>query len=101
MTLRAMLLFSFVALSGCATAPPVSSGISLDPSSRPACEQHCSVLGMQLTAVVIYSSRVGCVCEVKPAQAGASTLSGAGVAAAGEVINEEAAAQTPTQTSQH
>ena len=102
MTLRAMLLFSFVALAGCATTPPVSSGVSRDPGSRPACEQHCGALGMHLTAVVIYSSRVGCVCEVEPAQAGASTLSGAAAAAAGEVVNEEAAAaQPPAQSSHH
>ena len=102
MTLRALCLLPLVAVSACVTAPPVSSAISLDPQSRPACERHCSALEMQMTAVVIYSNRVGCVCEVKGAQSGSSTLSAAGVAAAGEVVDEEEEAQRHTQQhSQH
>ena len=97
MTLRAMSLLPLFALSACVTSPPVSSSIALDPASRPACERHCGALGMQMTAVVIYSSRVGCVCEVKGAPSASSTLSAAGVAAAGEVVNEEEAAAHSSQ----
>ena len=95
-----MLLLPFLALSACVTSPPVSSSIALDPASRPTCERHCSALGMQMTAVVIYSNRVGCVCEVKAAQSAGATLSAAGVAAAGEVIDEESATQQQSQASQ-
>ena len=88
-------LLVVLALGGCVTSPPVSSSIHLDPAARPQCEQHCSQLGMRMSAVVIYSNRVGCVCEPQvPASAPASptseaTRAGAAVAAAGEVVNDE------------
>ena len=92
MNLR-LLLLPLLALAGCVTTPAVSSNIRVDPAARPQCEQHCSTLGMKMTAVVIYSNRTGCVCEPAEAPAVSSTMAGAAVAAAGEVVNEEEEAQ--------
>ena len=40
-------------LSACSTVPAVSSGIKLDPDTRPACAANCEAMGLRLAAVVL------------------------------------------------
>ncbi|MBF5045180.1 MULTISPECIES: hypothetical protein [Myxococcaceae] len=107
MPLRAPLALGLLFLGGCVTSPPVSSSMHLDTSVRAQCEQHCSQLGLRMTAVVIYANRLGCVCEPQaPAGAPApatsqSTRAGAAVATAAEAVSDEeedAAAASAAQT---
>ena len=97
MNLRVLRFVPLLAVAGCVTTPPVSSSVQVDPAARPQCEQHCSVLGMKMTAVVIYSNRTGCVCEPLD---GPGARAGAAVAAAGEVVNEEEASAQQQSTQQ-
>lgn len=84
-------------LSGCATAPAVSSGYQLDPATRPACAANCEKMGLTLAAVVLVRNSAGCVCAVpdpKPGiglsgQAAAGTVAVAG----GVLIADEDAQQ--------
>jgi hypothetical protein len=87
--MRALSSLGLLLLAGCVTSPPVSSNIRLDPAARPQCEQHCHSLGLQMTAIVLYSNRAGCVCELPQAKTSAASSGGAAAAAAGVLVNEE------------
>jgi hypothetical protein len=87
--MRALPSLGLLLLAGCVTSPPVSSNIRLDPAARPQCEHHCQALGLQMTAIVLYSNRAGCVCELRQAKASGASSGGATVAAAGVLVNEE------------
>ena len=78
---RAIVVASLL-LSGCATAPAVSSGYQLDPATRPACAANCEKMGLKLAAVVLVRNSGGCVCAVPEAKPGVGL---SGQAAAGTI----------------
>jgi hypothetical protein len=57
-------------LSACSTVPAVSSGIKLDPDTRPACAANCEAMGLRLAAVVLVRNSAGCVCAVPETKIG-------------------------------
>ena len=57
-------------LSACATTQAVSSGVKLDPDTRPACAANCEKMGLRLAAVVLVRNSAGCVCAVPEAKLG-------------------------------
>jgi hypothetical protein len=81
-------------LASCAAKP--KGLLTTIPSDTPAeCAEICGGMGMQMTAVVVAASNVGCVCEKNP---GASKTSTAAVAAATTaVIASEEASQAAAQ----
>ena len=87
MRLRLALLPLF--LSACATTQAVSSGVKLDPDTRPACAANCEKMGLRLAAVVLVRNSAGCVCAVPEAKVGGglgSEATSGAVAVAGGVF---------------
>jgi hypothetical protein len=80
-------------LSACATTQAVSSGVKLDPDTRPACAANCEKMGLRLAAVVLVRNSAGCVCAVPEAKVGgglgSEATSGALAVAGGVFIADE------------
>jgi len=91
--MRLRLVLLPLLLSACATTQAVSSGVKLDPDTRPACAANCEKMGLRLTAVVLVRNSAGCVCAVPEAKPGvglgSEAASGALAVAGGVLIVEE------------
>jgi len=98
--MRRNLVFVPLLLSACATAPAVSPGYQLDPSTRPSCEANCTQMGLRLAAVVLVRNSAGCVCAVPEARPGVGlggqAAAGTVAVAGGVLIADEDAQQTQT-----
>lgn|GEM_PF-1939098 len=96
-TMRRLALALLLA-SSCTTMSPVGSAITLEKDTGTQCVTLCGELEMVMSAVVIISSRTGCVCEPRPAkspQAGGAGAASSGVVAA--IIEEEMQQQQSAQ----
>jgi hypothetical protein len=68
-------------LAGCVAPVGVSGALSIPHDARNVCSQQCGTIGMNLSAVVIMASNIGCVCqpaagEQPGATTGASSAAG-------------------------
>ncbi|MGA8892061.1 MAG: hypothetical protein WB493_10865 [Anaeromyxobacteraceae bacterium] len=92
------ILLSTLFLAACATAPAVSPGVQLDPSTRPACAANCEKMGLELAAVVLVRNSAGCVCAVPEAKPrvglGGPAAAGTVAVAGGVLIADEEAARS-------
>jgi len=96
--MRSALAVGLFLLAACA-ATPKGALISI-PSDTPAeCAKICGGMGLQMTAVVVAASQVGCVCEKAP-QASRAT-SGSAPTAAAAILASLAAVQQQDQQQQH
>ena len=84
-----------VALCAACAAHPVNTFTTIPKETPTECTSICRSIGLELTAVVVVASEVGCVCEKSP---GAAKQQGASAAASGAVIAvERAQRQHPQQ----
>ena len=67
------------ALSGCPATVGTSALTTIPPDAQQTCRTHCDTIGMDLGAVAIMASNVGCVCQPKATQADASAAVAAGM----------------------
>ncbi len=81
-------------LIGCAvTATPKASRVQIPPETPAECSRICGEMGLQMTAVVVAASQVGCVCEKT---AGAPRTSAGGVAGVTTAVLAALAASSAT-----
>jgi hypothetical protein len=84
---------ALIAATGCVAASPTQLPLPKDLPQQ--CEQHCSSMGMRLSAIVIIISKSGCVCE--PIKESGSQASGTAAAAGAAAIQVETEASEPKQ----
>jgi hypothetical protein len=83
--MRFAIVMGSLVLSACAAHP--KGAFTSIPEDTPAeCTRICGGMGMQMTAVVIAASRVGCVCEKGP---GAARASGNVAAATSAIVTSD------------
>jgi hypothetical protein len=68
------LVLAALSLTACMAPVGTSGVIYVPPDAAQTCARHCQTIGMQLTAVAIMASNVGCVCQ-HPAPAGSAAAS--------------------------
>lgn len=93
--LLASLLFACTARVG-------AEGVTVPRDSAAICANHCSSIGMRLSAVAIMANNVGCVCQHRSHAASDSTsVANSSTAAAGmsTIMMQEAAAQDASRRS--
>jgi hypothetical protein len=88
MKLKQSLLFLTLSLTSACQIRPAST-VRVEPNNRTECEYHCKALGMELGAVVIMMSSVGCVCEPYEDDRTASRKGGASSAGAMTIVSVE------------
>lgn len=64
-----------VLMSACNAAVGVSGGVQVPRDAATTCAEHCSSLGLQLSAVAIMANNVGCVCQPRNGAPVAATAS--------------------------
>ncbi len=86
---------------------PVEPAIEVPRDGAAICARHCNTMGLELSSVVLVSSRMGCVCAPPPAPGapvsgppGMSMRDGSAASALSMVIDDEAAAAA-AQQAQH
>jgi hypothetical protein len=62
MIARLLALPFLVLLYGACTAP-VGSNLNVPSNAASTCETHCRSIGLELSAVAIMASNVGCICQ--------------------------------------
>src|SRR5262245_27685538 len=61
--LGVVLLLGVSSLTGCEATVGAAGVVSVPPNSAAICAGHCHSIGLQLSAVAIMASNVGCVCQ--------------------------------------
>jgi hypothetical protein len=86
-------------LTSCAATMPTGSVGYLPAESRTICYSTCQQLGLEMSAVVVISNSVGCVCQ--PAAGSAAPVASGGIAAAAGamIVEQEEQARAAAQQS--
>lgn len=64
---KVLALVAVILMSACNAAVGVSGGVQVPRDAATTCAEHCSSLGLQLSAVAIMANNVGCVCQPRNA----------------------------------
>ena len=71
---------SLTLFTGCFATVGVQDHIKVPPESAQVCKGHCASIGLELGAVAIMASNVGCICQPKSEIASKSASTAAGMA---------------------